>query len=48
MTMSLETLYISVVDIETESNVIGSMNLTVQVLAALESVEKEMKIEGTY
>ncbi|XP_052231915.1 protein fantom-like isoform X2 [Dreissena polymorpha] len=39
---------IDIVDIETEQTVIGSMNLTVQCLAALESVEKEMKIEGTY
>lgn len=39
---------IDILDIADEQTVIGSMNLTVQCLAALDSVEKEMKVEGTY
>ena len=38
----------SVVDVSDEKTVIGTMNLTVQVLEALDSVEKEMQVEGTY
>ncbi|XP_052817311.1 protein fantom-like isoform X2 [Mya arenaria] len=44
----LEDQDVDIMDIETEQTVIGSMNLTVQCLAALDSVEKEMKVEGTY
>ncbi|KAL4234620.1 Protein fantom [Mactra antiquata] len=39
---------VDIVDINDETTVIGCMNLTVHVLEALDSVEKEMKIEGTY
>ncbi|XP_053402324.1 protein fantom-like isoform X7 [Mercenaria mercenaria] len=39
---------IDILDVGDEETVIGSMNLTVQCLAALDSVEKEMKVEGTY
>ncbi|WAR12637.1 FTM-like protein, partial [Mya arenaria] len=39
----LEDQDVDIMDIETEQTVIGSMNLTVQCLAALDSVEKEMK-----
>lgn len=39
---------IDIVDVKDETTVIGSMNLTVQCLEALEAVEKEMQVEGTY
>lgn len=43
-----ELMFVSVVDIRDEKTVIGSMNLTVQCLAALDAVEREMNVEGTY
>ncbi|XP_062566792.1 protein fantom-like [Saccostrea cucullata] len=35
-------------DVKNEKEVIGTLNVTVKCLAALEAVEKEMQIEGTY
>ncbi|XP_048736763.2 protein fantom-like isoform X2 [Ostrea edulis] len=35
-------------DVKNEQNVIGTLNVTLKCLAALEAVEKEMQIEGTY
>ncbi|KAJ8302489.1 LOW QUALITY PROTEIN: hypothetical protein KUTeg_018885 [Tegillarca granosa] len=39
---------IDLYDVNDEKTVIGSMNVTVQCYAALEAVEKELSIEGTY
>ncbi|XP_067651387.1 protein fantom-like isoform X8 [Haliotis asinina] len=37
-----------ILDVNDETKVIGQMNLTVECLAALEAVEREMQVEGTY
>ncbi|KAL3860281.1 hypothetical protein ACJMK2_010423 [Sinanodonta woodiana] len=39
---------VNIVNMTDEKTVIGSMKLTVQCLAALEAVAKEMQVEGTY
>ncbi|XP_046557106.1 protein fantom-like isoform X4 [Haliotis rubra] len=39
---------IDILDVNDETKVIGQMNLTVECLAALEAVEREMQVEGTY
>ncbi|XP_046328975.2 protein fantom-like isoform X4 [Haliotis rufescens] len=37
-----------ILDVNDETKVIGQMNLTVECLSALEAVEREMQVEGTY
>ncbi|XP_052715363.1 X-linked retinitis pigmentosa GTPase regulator-interacting protein 1-like [Crassostrea angulata] len=39
---------VEICDVKNDQGVIGSLNVTVKCLAALEAVEKEMQIEGTY
>lgn len=39
---------VEICDVKNDQEVIGSLNVTVKCLAALEAVEKEMQIEGTY
>lgn len=41
-------MFLAVCDVKNDQGVIGSLNVTVKCLAALEAVEKEMQIEGTY
>lgn len=44
----MQTFFLAVRDVKNDQEVIGSLNVTVKCLAALEAVEKEMQIEGTY
>ncbi|XP_021379187.1 protein fantom-like isoform X2 [Mizuhopecten yessoensis] len=39
---------VEVLDVKNEKNVIGSLNLSVDCLAALQAVENEMQVDGTY
>ncbi|XP_048761199.1 X-linked retinitis pigmentosa GTPase regulator-interacting protein 1-like [Ostrea edulis] len=44
----VEDQNVEIYDVKNEQDVIGTLNVTVKCLPALEAVEKEMKIEGTY
>ncbi|XP_022337426.2 protein fantom-like isoform X1 [Crassostrea virginica] len=44
----VEEQNVDIHDVKNDKEVIGSLNVTVKCLAALEAVEKEMQIEGTY
>lgn len=41
-------MYVAVWDIHDESKEIGQINLTVECLSALQAVDLEMQVDGTY